>query len=42
MTPGSPRPFVFVLMPFDRTFADTYQLGIKAGCEAAGAYTANV
>lgn len=42
MTPGSPRPFVFVLMPFDRTFADTYQLGIKAACEAAGAYCERV
>jgi hypothetical protein len=41
-TPGSPRPFVFVLMPFDRTFGDTYQLGIRAACEAAGAYCERV
>lgn len=34
----SPKPFVFVLMPFDPAFDDLFQLGIKAACEAAGAY----
>jgi hypothetical protein len=34
----SPKPFVFVLMPFDRSFDDLFRLGIKAACEAAGAY----
>jgi len=33
-----PKPFVFVLMPFDNAFTDVYQLGIKAACENAGAY----
>ncbi len=33
-----PKPFVFVLMPFAKEFDDTYQLGIKAACEKAGAY----
>jgi hypothetical protein len=34
----SPKPFVFVLMPFDPALDDLFQLGIKAACEAAGAY----
>ena len=33
-----PKPFVFVLMPFDPAFIDVYQLGIKTACERAGAY----
>lgn len=33
-----PKPFVFVLMPFDTAFTDVYQLGIKPACEKAGAY----
>src|ERR1043166_8940759 len=42
MTSTSPRPFVFVLMPFDRSFNDTYHLGIKSACEMAGAYCERV
>lgn len=38
----TPRPFVFVLMPFDAAFDDTYRLGIKAACEAAGAVAERV
>jgi Nucleoside 2-deoxyribosyltransferase len=34
----SPRPFVFVLMPFAPAFDDEYKLAIKPACEAAGAY----
>jgi hypothetical protein len=37
-----PRPFVFVLMPFDPSFDDTYQIGIKQACDAAGAYSQRV
>ena len=37
-----PRPFVFVLMPFDPQFDDTYQLAIKPACEEAGAYAERV
>jgi hypothetical protein len=33
----SAKPTVFVLMPFDAKFDDAYELGIKAGCELAGA-----
>ena len=38
MNTTAPKPFVFVLMPFDREFDDVYQLGIKPACEKAGAY----
>jgi hypothetical protein len=38
MTTTAPRPFVFVLMPFDRDFRDVYRLGIKPAAEHAGAY----
>ena len=31
------KPFVFVLMPFDRINDDIYQLGIKKACGEAGA-----
>ena len=34
----TPKPFVFVLMPFDKKFDDIYQLGIKAAADEAGAY----
>jgi hypothetical protein len=26
---AAPEPFAFVLMPFDKSFDDIYQLGIK-------------
>jgi hypothetical protein len=38
----SPKPFVFVLMPFDADFEDRYELGIRPACEAAGAYCERV
>lgn len=38
----TPKPFVFVLMPFDSDFNDIYRLGIKAACEKAGAYCERV
>jgi hypothetical protein len=38
----SPRPFAFVLMPFDREFDDEYNLAIKPACDAAGAYAERV
>lgn len=37
-----PKAFVFVLMPFDKTFGDVYRLGIKEGCQKAGAYCERV
>src|SRR5215212_3123285 len=33
-----PKPFVFVLMPFDKTFGDIYHFGIKGAAEDVGAY----
>jgi len=38
----SPKPFVFVVMPFDSSFDDLYQLGIKPACENAGAFAERV
>jgi hypothetical protein len=38
MASTAPKPFVFVLMPFDASFNDAYELGIKPACESAGAY----
>lgn len=38
----TPKPFVFVLMPFDAAFNDIYALGIRAACEDAGAYCERV
>lgn len=38
----SPKPFVFVLMPFHKAFDDIYQLGIKAACSEADAYCERV
>lgn len=37
-----PKPFVFTLMPFEEAFDDTYLLGIKPACEAAGTYCERV
>ena len=37
-----PKPFVFVLMPFDPSFKDLYELGIKAASVDAGAYCERV
>lgn len=42
MNTTSPKPFIFVLMPFTSDFDDVYQLGIKPACEAAGAYAERV
>jgi hypothetical protein len=38
----APKPFVFVLMPFDEAFEDVYKLGIKPACHVAGAYCERV
>jgi len=38
----SPKPFVFVLMPFTKEYNDIYKLGIKEACEDAGAYCERV
>ena len=42
MADTGPKPFVFVLMPFREDFNDIYALGIKAACDAAGAYCERV
>jgi len=34
----APKPFVFVLMPLDPAFKDTYTFGIKGAAEDVGAY----
>jgi hypothetical protein len=33
-----PKPFAFVMMPFNQDFDDVYQLGIKPACQDAGYY----
>lgn len=38
----SPKPFVFVLMPFDPKFNDIYKFGIKGGAQDAGAYAERI
>jgi hypothetical protein len=38
----TPKPFVFVLMPFDESFNDTYKFGIKGAAEEVGAYAERV
>ena len=42
MSDTTPKPFVFILMPFDAKFNDIYQLGIKAACAEAGGYCERV
>jgi hypothetical protein len=42
MDSTKPKPFVFVLMPFDSKFGDIYELGIKAACVGAGGYCERV
>lgn len=42
MASTSPKPFVFVLMPFSEEFSDVYTIGIKAACRAVGAYCERV
>lgn len=38
MPSTTPKPFVFVLMPFDSGFDDTYNLGVEPACRDAGSY----
>lgn len=38
----TPKPFVFVLMPFDDEFNDIYEFGIKAAASSVGAYAERV
>ena len=37
-----PKPFCFVLMPFDESFDDIYNFGIKESCKEADAYCERV
>lgn len=36
------KPFVFVMMPFDKSFEDVYKLGIKSACEELQLYCERV
>ncbi|MCK5660022.1 MAG: hypothetical protein KAH86_01585 [Methanosarcinales archaeon] len=38
----TPKPFIFVLMPFDSKFDDIYKYGIKGAAEDVGAYAERV
>jgi hypothetical protein len=40
--PTTPKPFVFVLMPFKEDFDDIYKLGIKEAAKEVGAYAERV
>lgn len=42
MEETTPKPFVFVLMPFSEEFDDIYKVGIKAACKDIGAYCERV
>jgi hypothetical protein len=37
-----PKPFCFILMPFDDSFDDIYNLGIKESCNEVGSYCERV
>jgi hypothetical protein len=37
-----PKPFVFVLIPFDQAFSDIYKFGIKGAADDVGAYAERV
>jgi nucleoside 2-deoxyribosyltransferase len=37
-----PKPFIFVLMPFDPRYQDIYKFGIKGAAEDVGAYAERV
>lgn len=40
--PTSPKPFIFVLMPFSPSFNDIYKFGIKGAAQDAGAYAERI
>src|ERR1041385_3858369 len=40
--PTTPKPFVFVLMPFRPEFDDIYEFGIKGAAKKVGAYAERV
>jgi nucleoside 2-deoxyribosyltransferase len=42
MSDTRPKPFTFVLMPFDVKFDDVYNLGIKPACNEAGSFCERV
>jgi hypothetical protein len=42
MSTMQPKPFVFVLMPFDPRFNDIYKFGIKGAADEVGAYAERV
>lgn len=41
-TTTRPKPFIFVLMPFDQKFNDIYKFGIRGAAEDVGAYAERV
>lgn len=42
MSTTAPKPFAFVLMPFDDAFNDIYQLGIKEACKEVNIFCERV
>lgn len=40
--PKSPKPYIFVLMPFESKFNDIYKFGIKGSAQDAGAYVERI
>jgi nucleoside 2-deoxyribosyltransferase len=42
MMSTQPKPFAFVLMPFDKEFNDIYRFGIKGAADDVGAYAERV
>ncbi len=38
----TPKPFIFILMPFDVSFDDIYKFGIKGAAEEVGAYAERI
>ncbi len=38
----APKPFIFVLMPFDEKYNDIYKFGIKGAAEDVGAYAERI
>jgi len=42
MNKTEPKPFVFVVMPFDNKFNNIYQLCIKQACKDSGTYCERV
>jgi hypothetical protein len=42
LTSTQPKPFIFILMPFEHRFDDIYKYGIKGAADDAGAYAERI